>query len=702
MSKISNINNKRKKRFKILELIFNRFSYKFFIIFFSFFFFTFFQSSNLSAFNNQSNINITSSLSIICGDGVCSTGENSYNCPIDCSRFPFDYSTNFINPSIVSGYSKDFFLRVKNKINKTVSIKISLSSSLRDYITLNKTVLEIEGLKEAKTDLILSVKNNVTEKKIQGDLILDYNKQKNHIPLKFNIIKYKDVLVESKLAVLTKSIKSNSRLEIYSVFYSYETEPVNISFTYNIRNVKDESIVASFDREINNLEISRVFLDTIYLNDTDIFKSKLKEGYYVVELNLFYKDKIITTTDDFQIAVPFWTPSLVKIVSYTIFVLILSIGGFIGYKRYMIWKISKMRYILPDLMTLPKKGDNMFKVGKIPEVNKSAFIDPKDLTTHCLVAGSTGSGKSVTASVIAEEALVNNIPVIVFDPTNQWTGFVKRLKDKRILEYYKQFNLTEEDSRSFKGLIYDIDDPNIDINIKKYMNPGEITVFNLSNLKPGEYDQAVMHIVDKIFLLSWPETHDLKVFLVFDEVHRLLEKYGGKGGYVALEKAAREFRKWGIGLLMVSQVSADFKQAVAGNILTEVQLNTKSIEDIEKIQQKYGINYSSKITRLGVGVALVQNPRYNNGKPWFIHFRPPYHDPHKISETELKQYSQYSTMLDKFEQTLDYYEKRGIDILSIKLELKLTRNKLKEGHFKMVDMYVKSLEDSIRKIQNGK
>jgi len=97
-------------------------------------------------------------------------------------------------------------------------------------------------------------------------------------------------------------------------------------------------------------------------------------------------------------------------------------------------------------------------------------------------------------------------------------------------------------------------------------------------------------------VLLLPETLG-GTFLVFDEVHRLLEKYGGKGGYVALEKACREFRKWGIGLIMVSQVSTDFKEAVAGNIMTEVQLNTKSMDDIKRIAHKYGVDYSSKISR---------------------------------------------------------------------------------------------------------
>jgi len=225
-------------------------------------------------------------------------------------------------------------------------------------------------------------------------------------------------------------------------------------------------------------------------------------------------------------------------------------------------------------------------LGKIPETTRKAYYDPNDLTTHALVAGSTGSGKSVAASVFVEEALLNDVAVVIFDPTSQWTGFLAPNKDENLFKFYNQFGMKREDARSFKGLIYRVDTPNVSIDFKKYMTPGEVTVFDLTQVKQGGYDQAVMHIVDTIFQMGWEESPELKLLIVFDECHRLLEKYGGKGGYVALEKAAREFRKWGIGLIMASQISADFKEAVAGNILSEIQLNTKSIEDIKKIEQK--------------------------------------------------------------------------------------------------------------------
>ncbi|MFT4244479.1 MAG: ATP-binding protein, partial [Candidatus Woesearchaeota archaeon] len=311
--------------------------------------------------------------------------------------------------------------------------------------------------------------------------------------------------------------------------------------------------------------------------------------------------------------------------------------------------------------------------------------------THALVAGSTGSGKSVSSSIIAEEALNNKIPVVVFDPTSQWTGFLSALRDKNIFKVYSKFGLSPEDARSYKGLIFTPKDKNFEINFEEYLNPGEITVFNLAHLSTQDYDDVTEKIINSIFRKGWEESPDLRLLCVFDEVHRLLDSSCEGKGYAALTKGAREFRKWGIGLLMASQVSSDFKEAIGGNVLTEVQLNTKNLDDIKKAQQKYGIDYGRRIARQGLGVAMVQNPRYNNGKPWFINFRPPLHNPHKLSDEELDLYNNYTDKLKLIKLELKELKEKGQDVTDFELDYSLANNKLKEGKFKMSEIYIQGL-----------
>jgi len=153
-----------------------------------------------------------------------------------------------------------------------------------------------------------------------------------------------------------------------------------------------------------------------------------------------------------------------------------------------------------------------------------------------------------------------------------------------------------------------VTDPHVTIDFKKYMVPGENNGVHHEQAGPGEYDIAVKNIINAIFKTGWEESTKLKLIMVFDEVHRLLEKYGGVGGYLSLEQACREFRKWGIGIIMCSQVLADFKEAISGNVLTDIQMNTKSLIDIRKVETKYGPEYATRISRQGWVWACCRTP----------------------------------------------------------------------------------------------
>ncbi len=48
--------------------------------------------------------------------------------------------------------------------------------------------------------------------------------------------------------------------------------------------------------------------------------------------------------------------------------------------------------------------------------NEIVLYDSKDLTTHAVIIGMTGSGKTGLGISLLEEALIDNIPVIAVDP----------------------------------------------------------------------------------------------------------------------------------------------------------------------------------------------------------------------------------------------------------------------------------------------
>jgi len=79
---------------------------------------------------------------------------------------------------------------------------------------------------------------------------------------------------------------------------------------------------------------------------------------------------------------------------------------------------------------------------------------------HTLAIGRTGSGKSVTGIDIVEGALENDIPVLVIDITNQWTGFFKECDDPNLISLYPKFGIKK--LNGVRGKIYT---PSLDIGL---------------------------------------------------------------------------------------------------------------------------------------------------------------------------------------------------------------------------------------------
>ncbi len=623
-----------------------------------------------------------------CGDGICSFDENSILCPIDCAP-EFDVETDFDMSNIILDISgnRSYDIRIKN--NNIESIVVTTNVTGEGFVSLTvPQEIVIEAGSEVSVPISISVMESATAGKYEILLTLQHNKTIKILPLTVSVVKPEIAEVSVNLDMLKKEFKQKELLKFYvriSIDSPYER---NFTINYSITDFRTGNSTYFWNETVSVLKSIEI-LKNVSLSDGML----LDPGDYILELEMYDADISLKRKASFTIVRPLLS-GWVGWVLFSILFAALSGGLFVGYRVYMARLRKRARYLIPtNFSKLPRESDKGLWLGRVAGSSRKAWFDTFDLVTHMLVAGSTGSGKSVAASVFVEEALLKKIPVVIFDPTSQWTGFVKPCKDPNLLKFYGTFGIRRDSARPFPGLLFNVTDPNLEIDFKKYMNPGEVTVFNLASLKPGEYDKAVQKIIQTIFDQSWEEATDLKLLLVFDEVHRLLEKYGGSGGYVALEKACREFRKWGIGLIMASQVNADFKEAVQGNILTEVQLNTKSMTDIKKAGIKYGKEYAERISRQAIGVAMMQNPKYNDGKPWFINFRPTLHQPHKVPDDELALYDKYATMIEKYENKLEALEKQGKDMSDKKLELKLAKDKLKQGRFKMAEIYINSLNE---------
>ena len=68
----------------------------------------------------------------------------------------------------------------------------------------------------------------------------------------------------------------------------------------------------------------------------------------------------------------------------------------------------------------------VFYLGKAYDLEQDKLLDDlvlyksKDLTTHAVIIGMTGSGKTGLGIGILEEAAIDRIPVIAIDPKGAW------------------------------------------------------------------------------------------------------------------------------------------------------------------------------------------------------------------------------------------------------------------------------------------
>ncbi len=426
-----------------------------------------------------------------------------------------------------------------------------------------------------------------------------------------------------------------------------------------------------------------------------------KGDYYLV-VEAYYLDLYSRTSTVFELFEPFYQHKAFGLLE--IWKILLALGiialiiGTILYIRHKI-ESQKRFHAKVEYNLLPQKGPRSIYVGKIAETEKDTYFDMDKLTVHSIIAGSTGGGKTIAGQVIIEECLMKDVAVIVFDPTAQWTGMLRKCQDEKMMSFYPRFGLSKKDSKAFSGNIRAIKNPREKIDLKAYWKPGEIQVFTINTLDPSGIDTFVANTVREVFHSNLQEYRGLRFMMVYDEVHRLLPKFGGSGeGFVQIERACREFRKWGIGVMLLSQVLADFVGQIKANINTEVQMKTRDEGDLNRIKTKYGESFIQELVKSPVGSGMVQNSSWNRGRPYYVTFRPILHSVVRLADEELDKYNKYNKMVDDLDYQLEQLEKEGQDVFDLKLELKLALDKIKQGGFNMVEIYLEGLKPRIEKI----
>jgi hypothetical protein len=215
------------------------------------------------------------------------------------------------------------------------------------------------------------------------------------------------------------------------------------------------------------------------------------------------------------------------------------------------------------------------------------------------VFGRTGSGKSYTAGVLAEELFEYEQPMVIVDPHGEYASLKVRpdgeASDYRVVEYAD----LEYNPAADRDLDLDSIDP-LDL-----ARPGQATVLNLRGVDTERQEDLVATLLDALFLARKrdriPQT---KVFL--EEAHLFAPQRKNEPRSV-IENIAKEGRKFGFTLALVSQRPSE----IYPNIRAQLQAFTihkltddTDIKKIIKSAEGLDSSWGTQIQKLQTGEML--------------------------------------------------------------------------------------------------
>ncbi len=602
----------------------------------------------------------------------------------------FDVQASLISIELEQSQNRTFSIQIFSSIGENQTLTVNSTIFVQPFLTFPDELF-LSSSSVVTLPVLVSIPENATRGFYTGEVSIFSNSTAKSVSISIEVVQEVITMLYSSVNVYDSEPRSGDELQLHvKVFNLGEMVPESVVVNYTVRPKDDNTPVfaRSEQRTLGDITSYRTTLPL----------SGLEAGYYILELSVSGNNYTDRSFSSFHlITVSFWDN---KFFGFRLRDIIISISTLVVVS-IALWRVAvRVMRVLKErrekktkykqtLSELPKVGEDTIFVGKVAETKKGAYIHLSELTKHTLICGGTGGGKTVAAMVLAEEALMKDVSVTVFDPTLQWTGFTKENKNSAMLELYPEFGIKEP--RKFSVEIDAVNDPTDSVNL--LFEKGKMQVIAVNRLNSKSLDIFLDSVLRTLFDRQWQESETLKHLIIFDEVHRLLPRYGGSGKAIPmLERTIREFRKWGIGVVLVSQVLTDFKAAVRANVGNEIQLRTEFDGDIRRIKAKYGTTFSKNIAKLTVGTGMFQNPEYNKGAPYLVRFRPILHSLHSITPAEVDRIVALRNKLEELDNRMKTLEKQGVDMYQSRVELDLASKNLRLQRFSMVNAYVESIE----------
>ncbi|MFB6158490.1 MAG: helicase HerA-like domain-containing protein, partial [Candidatus Nanohalobium sp.] len=517
-----------------------------------------------------------------------------------------------ISVNIQPGQKKSTAISIQNPKDKSVNISLEATRNIREMLSFNKS-FDLKSGEFRTVKITVDASNKSKLKEFSGFIQVKGDSSDRSIPVNIDIVGADKRLLDVSLQPTVDSFRPGKTARIKLSFSNQGfTRAVDAETTISIVDITDDEVIA---KETHTYAVQTTLDKVVSLEIPKGTDLGTYEARATVEYSNIPGNRSATAVGQVEVQRPFWqrqTLGLANVYWLGILLLLIAAGSGGGYWYYRKKKLEAKRSRFEEQVdndAIPSEAGRTAFVGELSEIGTRAFIDLNDLMTHCLTAGATGAGKSVAAQVIVEEALEQGVNVIVLDPTGQWSGYLDKNENDEFFAFYDDFGMKESDARSYQGNIRAVDADQDTIDITDIMRPegdeGSIHVFSMHKLENAELEEYLSDTIQQIFDYNPEEKDELKTLIVYDEAHRVLEKFGGTGrGVKMLERGAREFRKWGTGMLMISQVIDDFPEEVRANIGTQIQMRTEYEGDLDRIERKYGNNITQGVTKADTGTGM--------------------------------------------------------------------------------------------------
>lgn len=229
-------------------------------------------------------------------------------------------------------------------------------------------------------------------------------------------------------------------------------------------------------------------------------------------------------------------------------------------------------------------------------VSADGFTFPVEdvLTGRGFITGKSGSGKSNTASVIVEELLDRNLPLLIVDTDGEYTGLTEA------------YDLLHVGRGSDCDLELSAEDAG---QLPTYALEDRVPILlDLSTYLEADETEAVLYEAIKA-LFDAEQDHRIPFLILLEEAHEFVPQQGGRGRsdlQTLLVRVAKRGRKRGLGICCLSQRPASVDKDYITQCDWFVWHRLTWENDTAVVGRILGTDTAETVQSLGDGEAIVQ------------------------------------------------------------------------------------------------